>query len=299
MIEQKPRKQLKLDRHLPQIVIPPKTRTMFINWWNSDIRFETSIPHIFESGYVILEYNYLDIQDELLKSKSGEIKSIAKHYKCTYRNAETMFKTMLKCYSKLTLYFSFINENTMAIEIYDSTNEIVADVKFAVGKSEPEQIIYSDDILFDYGISQLYTSQSEQEHIADNVDAVKENNFYSKIQYILCIVVTAFWYIATTKSTKYIYENKTPIVTGRKKNIVKVSSTKTINTPIYDMNKIRVVSIEKLQTRKKGWTYSNSFQVHGHYRHYKDGKVIFIKPFIKGKGKEFQSQQIIVDPKVN
>ena len=65
------------------------------------------------------------------------------------------------------------------------------------------------------------------------------------------------------------------------------------------MNKIRVVSIDRLQTRKKGWTYSHSFQVHGHYRHYRNGKTIFIQPYIKGKDKEFKSQQIILDPSEN
>ena len=98
MIEQKPRKVLKIDKKLPQIIIPPKTRAMFINWWNSDIRFETTIPHSFESGYVIITYNYLERQEELLKTKNNEIKEIAKHYHCTYRQAETMFKNMLLCF---------------------------------------------------------------------------------------------------------------------------------------------------------------------------------------------------------
>ena len=57
MIEQKSRKVLKIDKHLPQILIPPKTRAMFINWWNSDIRFEKSLPHPCEKGYIKLTYN--------------------------------------------------------------------------------------------------------------------------------------------------------------------------------------------------------------------------------------------------
>ena len=110
-------------------------------------------------------------------------------------------------------------------------------------------------------------------------------------------MVSCLWYIATTtKSTKYIYEKKIPTVINRSKGIVQVSDTKTINTPIYDMQKIKVVKVETLSTRKKGWTYSHSFEVHGHYRHYKDGKVIFINPYIKGKDKEFKAQQFILTP---
>lgn len=63
------------------------------------------------------------------------------------------------------------------------------------------------------------------------------------------------------------------------------------------MSKIRRVKVEGLIKRRKGWTYSHSFQVHGHYRHYKDGKVVFIKPYIKGKGKEEVVQRITLNPK--
>lgn len=293
MVVQKPRKELKIDKTLPQILIPPKTRAMFINWWNSDIRFEKSIPHSFESGYMILTYNYEDRQEELLKTKTAEIKEIAHHYHCTYRQAETMFKNMLYCFSKLTLYFRFVAENALSVEMYDNTNQIVSRMEFAVGDSKPEPEIISDDILFEYGMKQLSFSLETKEVTNDE----QKRYFDSSMQCLLCILVTAFWYIATTKSTKYIYENKTPMVVGRKRNVVKVSDTKTINTPIYDMNKVRVVKVEHLQKRKAGWTYSHAFQVHGHYRHYRNGKTIFIKSYIKGKDKDFKAQEIILDPK--
>lgn len=296
MVVQKQRKQLKIDKHLPQIVIPPKARAMFINWWNSDIRFEHTIPHPFEKGYIVLNYNYLDRQDELLKTKTAEIKEIAHHYHCTYRNAETMFKNMLYCFSELTLYFEFVEENAVRVEIYDKTQQLISRMEFAVGESEPEPEIISDDVLFEYGMKQL-TYPEILGTIEEVNDEDKKSYFNDTMQCLLCIIITSFWYISTTKSTKYIYENKTPVITGRKKNVVKVSDTKTISTPIYDMGKIRVVKVEHLQKRKAGWTYSHSFQVHGHYRHYKSGKVIFVKEFTKGKDKEFKSQQIILDPK--
>ena len=72
---------------------------------------------------------------------------------------------------------------------------------------------------------------------------------------------------------------------------------KTISTPFYDMRKIRVVTLDGLIKRRKGWTYSHSFEVRGHYRHYEDGKTIFIKPFIKGKNKTTISQTITLNPK--
>lgn len=114
---------------------------------------------------------------------------------------------------------------------------------------------------------------------------------------MLCLLITCLWYMATTApSTKYIYEEKHPVIEHRHKRTVHVSSTKFITTPVYDFSKIRTTTVERLVTRKKGWTYSHSFQVHGHYRHYKDGKVIFIESYIKGKGKPFKAQTTILSP---
>ena len=291
MVVQQPRKQLKIDKHLSQILLPKKARKMFMEWWNTDIRFEHTVPHSFEKGYFIIDYDYEEKVDDLLKEHNEDVKAIAKAYHITFREAENLFRSMTHCFSKLTIYFQFIGENTVQLELYDATDQIVSNMEFGFGESEPEPIINSDDILFQYGIKQI---KPQVERVESEED---KQTFLDNVRSLLYIIVTALWYIATTsKSTKYIYEQKTPIITSRKRNVIKVSDTKTINTPIYDLNKIRVVSMDRLQTRKKGWTYSHSFQVHGHYRHYKNGKTIFIEPYIKGKDKEFKAQQIILNP---
>ena len=170
----------------------------------------------------------------------------------------------------------------MFVETYDYEGKIMSNMEFAVGEnSAPEKMI-------EFG------KKKRVESFDDIVNDMNYNN--------LAIMISCLWYIATTtRSTRYIYENKTPIITGRNRGVVQVSDTKFITTPIYDMKKVRVVTVDKLTQRKKGWTYSHSFEVHGHYRHYKDGKVIFIKPFIKGQNqnKEFKAQTIIVKPEEN
>ena len=55
--------------------------------------------------------------------------------------------------------------------------------------------------------------------------------------------------------------------------------------------------VKKLVARKKGWKISCEFQVRGHYRHYKSGKVVFVKPFEKGKGLEAKNAVIKLMPK--
>lgn len=268
---------LKIDKHLPQIIVPNNKVQMFIDWWNTDIRFEKSIPHSFNEGYMIIKNLQSDFID--ISNYTHIIKSEAKKYHQTYRNIENDIKQFIANSDKYTMYFKFVTETDTMIELYDVNGSIVSRIDFKVGaESEPETEL----------------------SLADNVKKLTDfDDVVQSLAFIyLGIFASCMWYIATTKrTTKYIYENKVPQITKRSKNIVHVSDTKYITTPIYDMRKIRVVKVESLQTRKKGWTYSHSFEVHGHYRHYKNGKTIFISPFVKGKNKEFKAQTIIIEPK--
>lgn len=270
-------KTLKIDKHLPQIILPYKKNKMFIDWWNSDIRFEKTVPHSFDEGYLIVETSDSSV-DELLNNFKGLIKEMAKTFKTTYRNIENQFKVFFEASKRLTLYFKFGDDDYLFIETYGNDDKIFSTMSCKIGDNdEPEKEVVSH-----HDISEI-----------KSVDDIMNNINYNN----LALLISCLWYIATTsRTTKYIYERKTPVVAKRHRNVVKVSDTKTITTPIYDMNKIRVVKVESLSTRKKGWTYSHAFQVHGHYRHYKSGKVVFINSFIKGKNKDFKAQTITLNP---
>jgi hypothetical protein len=116
----------------------------------------------------------------------------------------------------------------------------------------------------------------------------------------MAMLATTLWYIATAKSKKYIHnEVAFPLTrqTEKKKTRLKEITSKKITTPIYDLGKTKVVSLEILKKRKRGWSYSHAFNVRGHYRHYKSGKVAFIKPFVKCKNLATKEVEIIISPK--
>ena len=271
------KKLLKINKRLPQIILPNEKLQMFADWWNSDIRFEKTVPHSFEEGYLFIENK----QTLALENFKDLIKLLAKNYHTTYRSIEDQLKIFLEAMSEFIIYFKFTTDENVYAEVYGHDNMMISSITFKIGdtdKPEKEIKLYDDEAL------RKCTS------IDDILNIFNWQN--------LSFLITCLWYIATTtRSTKYIYEKKSPVITKRHKKIVTVSDTKTIDTPIYDMRKIKIVKVDKLQSRKKGWTYSHSFQVHGHYRHYKNGKTIFINSFIKGKNKEFKSQQIILSPK--
>ena len=270
-------KVLVIDKKLPQIVLPENKVDMFIDWWNTDIRFEKTIPTSFTEGYLRVNglNRYMTIEQDGIKSM---IKTVARKLGSTYREVENKFKQFITDLDTIILYFKFKNGNSLELETYDLSNKIISNADISFGEeSDVEDELSRKLSLGDY---------------------TSVNEYLEKLNYLIIgILATCMWYIATTtRNTKYIYENKTPVVTGRKKGIVQVSDTKFIKTPIYDMSKIRTVHVDKLVSRKKGWTYSHAFQVHGHYRHYQSGKVIFIEPYVKGKNKDFMAQTIIIEP---
>lgn len=269
-------KILKVDKKLPKIILPNNKIDMFVDWWNKDIRFQTEVPHSFNEGYLILQNNFCDID---ISKFSNIIKLIAHEYKMTYRLVESKFLDFIKLTSDITIYFFFI-DNNLYLHIYGVDNSIISGVGIEFGEDK-NNINYEPEM----------SSRIEDFHNYDDF-----MNAFNR--FCVNILITSLWYIATTTNTKkYRYENKVPNDTIQKdKNIVRVASKKVMSTPIYDISKIRVVKVDTLVARRKGWTYSHSFQVHGHYRHYKNGKTVFIQPYIKGKGKEFQQQTITLNP---
>ena len=270
-------KILRMNKKLLKIILPENKNEMMLNWYNKDLRFQDTIPKVFERGYLLLENNFFEKNDTGIRET---FKDLAKHYKVTYRYIENSFNEFLKTTKNTVLYFEFI-DNFLIVQVY-LAQKCVSELKIdlsRVDKSKPNPTIQEK-------LTKMYT----------------ENKNFTEIYAYSCFILltSVLWYIATTtKTTKYYREKRQPSYYHEEKEVINVKRNKYITTPIYDMNKIKRVKVEGLIKRRKGWTYSHSFQVHGHYRHYQSGKVIFIEPFIKGREKEEISQTIILNPKEN
>ena len=267
-------KILRIDNKLPQIILPQSKIGMFIDWYNNDLRLLGTLPEAYNEGYLIIENDIIQID---ISKQSEYIKSLAKQLNGTYRQVENRLKYFIEDLEKVTMYFKYV-DNNIQIWLYGKDNTIVSKMSFQV--QEGENSLVADRYIDEF---------------TNWDDLLNEFNFYCVI-----LLTSSLWYIATTtKTTKYYYEENRPRYTysTNEKSIKSVSKHKTINTPIYDFNKIKKVKVESLIKKRKGWTYSHSFQVHGHYRHYSNGKTVFINSYIKGKNKELQSQIITLNPK--
>ena len=267
-------KILRIDNKLPQIILPQSKIGMFIDWYNNDLRLLGTLPEAYNEGYLIIENDIIQID---ISKQSEYIKSLAKQLNGTYRQVENCLKYFIEDLEKVTMYFKYV-DNNIQIWLYGKDSTIVSKMSFQV--QEGENSLVADRYIDEF---------------TNWDDLLNEFNFYCVI-----LLTSSLWYIATTtKTTKYYYEENRPRYTysANEKSIKSVSKHKTINTPIYDFNKIKKVKVESLIKKRKGWTYSHSFQVHGHYRHYSNGKTVFINSYIKGKNKELQSQIITLNPK--
>lgn len=267
---------------MQRIKLPKKVLPMLEKWYDEDLIKENSVPHTFEEGYLIFED-----ADALDDNAKDEIRYIAKKTHAIYRNVEKMYQMLNG--KETILYFKFLSDNVLHVERY-TDKMLIQKVTYKLDERNFEKLSSLDFI---------WKIQTE---ILGWNEKVAQEYIKAKTDYCVAMLIATLWYIATSKSKKYIHDEVAfPLVrqSNKKKGSLKEVTSKKITTPIYDLGKTKIVSLEMLQKRKRGWTYSHAFNVRGHYRHYKSGKVIFVKSFVKCKNLETKDIEIIVSPKEN
>jgi hypothetical protein len=268
-------RSLQIRNKLPQIIISDDKVEVFSDWWNQDLRFLASIPRSFDEGYLIIDSNYNNTKYAQKEYYRPFVKKLANMYNCSFSKAEDLYLDLLDTANYLYIHFIFESDNDIRLYVYDRKMSLHSSISFKVGDN-PEP---SDPI--DY------------KNMLETTDFSFNFNYFCMVMF-----ACAMWYLATSNKDKYYYEKSNNVSVNEDKDVVYVKKHKVISTPVYDFNKVRQVKVAKLIQHRKGWTYSHSFKVHGHYRHYKNGKVIFVESFTKGKGKEFQNQTIRLEPKI-
>lgn len=278
--------KLNIKKTLPRIIIPKEKNDMFLNWYNNDLRFQDKIPQVFNKGYVFINNSFynIDFESEGMKAKikkAAQIMTAKTGEVVTYRFIENMLKGLMKSTEETVIYFEF-EDDKLSLNLY-CQEKAISLLVVKTNETKEGANPSTEEI--------INTAKTNE---TDDISMIT----YPYIQLCFFLIQSAFWYIATTtETTKYKRINKQPAYIYEKKTVINPKRNKTISTPFYDMRKIRVVTLDGLIKRRKGWTYSHSFEVRGHYRHYEDGKTIFIKPFIKGKNKTTISQTITLNPK--
>lgn len=277
--------ELRINPLLPNIIISKDKINLFVDWYNKDIRFQKELPHTFEKGYIRIKSMLFSTD---ISNYNVFIKALAKQYNKTYRQIENMLKLYIDGINDVTVYFEF-KDNMFYNYIYRKDGKILSKAEAQIGDNKQPSPEITLTNLNNNDINKL---NNEQEFV---------NDIQNKFNYFcLAICSTCLWYLATTtKTTKYKYKERPKKEYNPNKRVVYVKENKNVTTPIYNLDNIKIKTVDRLINKREGYTYSHSFQVHGHYRHYKDGKVIFVNSYIKGKDKPFKHQNIIINPKEN
>lgn len=285
-------------KNIPTIILPKEKAGLFFDWYIKDIAVEKEIPKIYTEGFFDVDISqYIHVKTPPILTMN------AKNY-ADYKKLEDEIQ---KTYGNIVLHFKFINDDLIEVKSYSKMKkQKLSTYKIEAEKLKTLSIFFStryaitnnNDIVFDitnyYGLSPI----GKKEQIQNKV-----NIFESSVQ-ALCeaLFISSLWYLATIKDTKA--ENKIKTIeksdniiaitpkTGKKNNI------RNITTPLYNLGFVADNAVEKMIARKNGWKISCNFSVRGHYRHYKNGKVVFIKQYEKGKGLAEKTTRIKLSPNI-
>lgn len=165
-----------------------------------------------------------------------------------------------------------------------SNGEYVLYLEQYINRNEKSlSLIHSTEVIF---------RENKYESIYEKAN-IKGKGAKKSIELVLNTCLAYFYYLDTLVKNK-----ETIIKTPNKTTSEYMDTTSLTSTDEYLKNNIRIISNKKVVyefsnlnnnsnihktifNRKTG-----SWNVIGHYRHYNNGKVIFIKPYAKGKGKK-------------
>ena len=300
--------RLVIDNKLPYIKLPKDKTELFLNWYNTDLRHKLEIPEVFMEGYVELNTESFT---EFVSRPIFDLK-----YKTDLERDIKIKQSLRNTYNNLILYFRFTDKDTIYFEGYSaSSGDRLFNYNYSISERNSKQQVAK----FIEAIKELSASFTPSNvpdinnEVETNIkldvnkikpEAVQETlNGFTKRLCNTCIAlsVTSFIYIAMNKSDKYITTDRTVIynyINPTHKHNKKHKKDRFITTPIYDLEDKRIITLDRLIKRHTGWKITYSFSVRGHYRHYKDGKVVFIESYTKGKKLDnYNNKKLILSPK--
>lgn len=285
---------LNINYNLPIISIPSSKTIPFVKWFCDDISNTKicEIPKVFDEGYVTIS----NIPCKFINNCKNEyIKKMAKECGTTYREMENELEQ--------TVYSVMLNDIVLSYKFVDNFPDIVA-----FSSKTGEQIIRMP-------ISKCKQFGNKQLSCLGDIDGVddvivikdascavdKEHEFQNSIMMVYTsLFVSAMWYMTLYKNRykyeKHVSKEEVRCIMLNRKKPERISNTKIITTSFYDLANAPQSKVQTMIKKRAGFEYSHQFDVKGHFRHYKDGKVIFIESYTKAKDKPKLQKNIILNP---
>ena len=225
----------------------------------------------------VMEKNKLDVVNLTPLFSDGVVISESE-----YNNATTHYFFSYKPDDeKLVINLSLVTNGNFVFKI-----KVTVDRFFDIKTSGIDMDDYFDATVVVY--RKQHRKEDEINRYVDTKTELIENTVNNFMQILLYIN-----YLLEHPEIKEVHKEKTSPSTASKKASVSKSSTPTEpGKPVTRttlINGLRIVSdaeqVHKKLKSKKIQRITDCWGVRGHYRHYKNGKTVYIEPYKKGKGR--------------
>lgn len=275
-------KPLILRRKLPQIYVTQDKVQVLLDWLNSDDNLrKQKIPRVFEEGYIVYYNHELDV--DMNPEGRDAIRYEARTTGCTFNQAKRRFEDLYKRTNPLWFYFKW-EDDLCKIHVYEAERKLHL---ISIQAHDEEGV----DV---YNMPEKLDTSGILSHAFDD-----ESNMWPRYLAMRAamIVTSVFHYMNIQKSNKpYMHKSKTQYNVTKKIQIEE-PDIKLLETPIFDLTKKRITKERLTRQHSEFIRRTEAWNVRGHARHYKSGKVIWVDSYIKGNKEKYDGEIYSISPK--
>lgn len=277
-------KPLILRRKLPQIYITEDKFEVLLDWMeqNPELR-KTKIPHVLEEGYIVYYNHELDV--DLNKEGKEAIKYVAHNTGITYNQAKARFEDLLRRTNPLWIYF-YWEGDICYVHVYDTTRQLHL-ISIQAHDEETEEVYRMPDRLDTQDLLKKAFDDESGDHLWPRYLAMRA----------AMLVTSVFKYMNIQKTSKPYQHRSKSEYNPKRKIQLEEPELKMISTPVFDLTK-KKITVERLNKQHQEYVRRTAaWNVRGHSRHYKSGKVIWVNSYIKGDKSQYEGEIYSIVPK--
>ena len=258
-------KSLQIRNKLVQISVTDKEVNELCDWVDSDVALKGElIPHVFEEGYIL----YFGLGDGWVNV--DRIKNAARLHGTTFNETKRYLEQLEQSLNPTWIYFKWVREDLCEMMIY--TSDLFFVTKLTATDKSVDASRYDD-----------------ARWVAEERSAIPIDKDFLEF---MCLKVsnalsTVFKYLNNREKNQtptYVLSKKKYKEDIQERKPKKVHNTLTPTIDLRGRRDIKVSSLTK--QRAEMIRRTASWDVRGHQRVCKSGKIVWVKAFVKGKERE-------------
>lgn len=285
-----------LNGDIPKFFIPSEKISLLFDWFKDNQDNITDIFPIYNDYCLVIE-----AKDILKINKPTLLNLNAFNTPQDLQDAIKLVNYIEDSFSYMQLHIKHKNDKTL-FELYDVRGKLIGVNEINENKTS-DNFYYNKDILdvihrTDYSVFNKLMIEISLIGYFDINENVK--NLINSLFYICnMLFISSNYYI-----NQYTKNNNISITQVREKLQIECKTSpsqdikkyKVLTKPFYDIGKLNI-SNTKRSSNIEHSSPNHAFRVQGHWRHYRNGKTVFIESYIKCKDKGNLINDVILKPR--